>query len=153
MNPSDPSLPPSPTRTRPAAISFDDADDTFQPRPRNRRRKKRGLRSTLRYQLRLAVMAAGGILAAYIAFVLILKILHPYRLGHEVSSQVAILRTRLDREESENALLRRRILFLRTKEGAEVTARRSGYHRKGETVYLLPVAPDSPDAPTASPAP
>jgi cell division protein FtsL len=126
------------------ALSFVN-DEEYPPRPRNRPRKKRRLRSTTQYVLRLAVLAVSGILAAYIAFCVIVKIVHPYQLGHEVGEQVATLRSKLTRENQENAALQERLQFLTTKEGAEVAARRSGYHRPGEMVYLMPDDSPSPN--------
>lgn len=154
MNPSHENTSTPPARPAYAAAPDEEDDAVFRPQRRNQRRKKRRLRSTTRYWLCLAGMAAGGMLAAYVAFLLIVKIVHPYKLGHEVGAQVAELRAKRDREERANALLRERVAFLRTPEGAEVTARRNGWHRKGETVYLLPVTADGPDSagPAAAPA-
>ena len=134
----------SPGRSR-APLSIVD-DEDYAPRLRNRPRKKRRFRSTTQYVMRLTVLAVSGILAAYIAFCVIMKIVHPYRLGHEVGQQVATLKSKLDRETQENAALQERLNFLTTKEGAEVAARRGGFHKPGETVYYLPDDAPSPSA-------
>jgi hypothetical protein len=91
-------------------------------------------------------MGLGGMLFAFIAFRFMQKVVHPYKLGNEVSQQVAVLREQYNRQEKENAVLRQRMAFLQSDEGAEVEARRAGYHRKGEVVYLLPT-PETSEAP------
>jgi cell division protein FtsB len=144
MNSGSPKLP-SPT-------DLDDStSDAFSDRPRNlrRRKKRRLLSSTALYRLRLTGMGLGGILIAFIAFRVMQKVVHPYRLGNEVGQQVAVLREQYRRQEKENAVLRQRLAFLRSNEGAEVEARRAGFHRKGEIVYLLP----TPETQETSPAP
>jgi cell division protein FtsB len=132
--------------------SDDSTSDAFSDRPRNlrRRKKRRLLSSTALYRLRLTGMGLGGIFIAFIAFRVMQKVVHPYRLGNEVGQQVAVLREQYRRQEKENAVLRQRLAFLRSKEGAEVEARRAGFHLKGETVYLLP-APEINDG-TAVPS-
>jgi cell division protein FtsB len=135
MNPSSPKKPiPS--------LDIDDNDDAFSDRPRNlrRRKKRRFLSSTAKYRLRLIGMGLGGVLFAFISFLFMQKVVHPYKLGNEVSQQVAVAREQYDHQKKENAALNERLTFLRSKEGAEVEARRAGFHFKGETVFLLPNA-------------
>ncbi len=81
---------------------------------------------------------------AFVAFRFMQKVVHPYRLSNEVGQQVAVLREQYKRQEQENAALQQRLVFLRSDEGAEVEARRAGFLRKGETVYLLPNPLESP---------
>jgi cell division protein FtsB len=136
----------SPKKQLPA-LDLDDNDDVFSDRPRNlrRRKKRRLLSSTALYRLRLIGMGLGGVFIAVIAFRILQKVVHPYQLGNEVGQQVAVLREQYNRQEKENAALRQRLVFLRSKEGAEVEARRAGFHRKGEIVYLLPTTPETPE--------
>lgn len=130
----------SPKKPTPSPGLDDSGDDTFSDRPRNlRRRKKRRLfSSTVLYYLRLFGIGMGGVLFAFVAFRFMLKVVHPYKLSSEVGQQVAVAREQYNRQEKENAALQQRLTFLRSKEGAEVEARRAGFHRKGEIVYLLP---------------
>ena len=140
---------PKPTPLRPA-IDNGSNDDKFSDRPRNlRRRKKRRLSSTFLFRLRLFGMALGGIVFAFAAFRFMQKVVHPYRLGSEVSQQVAVARTQYKRQEQENAVLEEKLMFLRSKEGAEVLARRAGFHLKGEVVYLFPAAQETTDGSSA----
>ncbi len=139
MNPGNPKKPATP-------IDFDDdSDDAFSARPRNLRRKKkrRLLSSTAKYRLRLIGMGLGGMLFAFVAFRFMQKVVHPYRLGNEVGQQVAAAHQQYDRQEKENASLEHRLNFLRSKEGAEVEARRANFHLKGEKVYLLTTVPET----------
>ncbi|MBC8101397.1 MAG: hypothetical protein H7Z41_02255 [Cytophagales bacterium] len=130
-----------PAGSNPPFDSDDPTDDAFSATPSTlrRRRKRRRFSSTLLYRLRLIGMAVGGVSGAWLAFLFLQKVVHPYKLGNEVGEQVAVLRAQQGHQEQENAVLRERLLFLRSKEGAEVAARRAGFHRRGETVYLLPV--------------
>jgi cell division protein FtsB len=70
-------------------------------------------------------------------FQVLLKIIHPYRLGYEEAKKVTALRTKLDKQETANTLLRKQVAYLESEEGAECEARRQGYRRPGESVYLL----------------
>ena len=108
---------------------------------RRRRRRRRG-RNAL-YPLRAAVVLVGGIGAAYLLFAFLNKAVHPYRLGFETRHQVRAARAELARQQAANEELRRRIAFLNSPEGAESQARRLGYYRKGETVFLLREEPDA----------
>lgn len=142
----------SPKKTSSQTPFDDSGDDAFSDRPRNLRRKKkrRLLSSTALYRLRLVGMGLGGMLFAFIAFRFMQKVVHPYKLSNEVGQQVAVLREKYKRQQQENAVLEQRLAFLRSKEGAEVEARRAGFHLKGETVYLLPTTEETP---RVSPAP
>jgi cell division protein FtsB len=136
----------SPKKPVPTIDFDDDSDDAFSARPRNLRRKKkrRLLSSTAKYRLRLIGMGLGGVLFAFVAFRFMQKVVHPYRLGNEVAQQVEAAREQYNRQKKENAVLEQRLAFLRSKEGAEVEARRANFHLKGETVYLLPT-PTAPE--------
>ena len=117
---------------------------TNQPAPLRRRRRRRGLP----YGLRLAGVAAVGLLSALILFQVTRKVIRPYQLGYTESRKVAVLREQLATENRRNDALRQKVAYLQTAEGAESEARRArpGWHRPGEVVYLL-------DDPEASPAP
>ena len=133
-------------KTTPSRPTVDDSDDIFSDRPRNlRRRKKRRLSSTFLFRLRLFGMALGGVIFAFAAFRFMQKVVHPYQLGSEVSQQVAVAHAQYRHQEQENAILQEQMMFLRSKEGAEVEARRAGFHRKGETVYLFPATQETTD--------
>jgi cell division protein FtsB len=102
-------------------------------RPLRRRRR----RTTLVYPLRLAIVVIAGMAGAWTMFQVLLKIIHPYKLGYEESKKVAALRVKLDKQDAANTTLRKQVAYLESEEGAECAARRQGYHRPGETVYLL----------------
>mgnify|MGYP000878433149 CR=1 FL=1 len=99
--------------------------------------------------VRFALMLLGGVGAAYVLFAFLNKATQPYRIRHETAQQVREARAERDAQRAANEELQRRIDYLKSDEGAESEARRLGYYRKGETVYLLPqetVAPARTDA-------
>ena len=74
---------------------------------------------------------------AWCAFLLLAKTLHPYLLGYAQGTKITRMRAHLDRQLAMNAGLQERIDYLASDEGRESQARRQGFHRPGETVYLL----------------
>lgn len=131
--------------------SFDEQDAPV-PRPkrasRQRSRRRRRPRS---YPLQLlgAATLVAGIL--FVAVIVVEKAVHPYWLGHQVGQEVATLQSKLRAQQQRNAALRQEVRYLKSDEGAEVLARRAGYHRPGEQVLLLTNAPPAttPAAPRA----
>ena len=103
----------------------------------HRGEKIRRRRRAVRNFLRLAALLAGGIVGAFLLFQVFVKIAYPYRLGYAEAKKVAALNERLKKREASNALLLRRVVFLRTAEGAESVARSAGYCRPGEKVFLI----------------
>lgn len=99
--------------------------------------RRRAPRRAGNYYLRLMGIAGGGVTAAYVLFVFILKVVHPYQLGYAVELDIRQVQTELNRQKARNSLLERRLDYLKTPEGAEMEARRAGWARPGETVYLL----------------
>ena len=122
-------------------------DNDLAPRPSVRRRKTRRRRAG-NYYLRLAVLAIGGFAFAYALSLLLIKAIHPYKLGYDEAQKIAVLNEQLAARRAENAILQKRVAYLNTPEGAEVEARRAGWQKPGETVYLI-----APPAPPPSPAP
>lgn len=114
-------------------------------------RQKRRRQRTLKNVLRLASVTLGGALGAYLAFAFLAKVVHPYKLGYDVSRQSDGVHEELEKQRRANEKLRAQLAFLKTDEGAEVEARRAHWHRPGETVILF--RQDPPAAPPASPAP
>jgi cell division protein FtsB len=121
-------------------------ENATAPSPRRRRRRRRAAA----YPLKLLAVAVAGSLGAWCLFLLLAKAAHPYLLGHEENKKVAALQERLDRQHAENVALRKRIAYLKSPEGAESEARRAGYHRPGEVVYLMD--PAVLTSPTPAPA-
>jgi cell division protein FtsB len=78
-----------------------------------------------------------GMAGAWAMFQVLLKIIHPYKLGYEEAKKVANLRSRLENQQMANAALRRQVAYLQSEEGAEREARRQGYQRPGESIFLL----------------
>ena len=110
--------------------------------PSRRRRRPR----IAGFALRIAGLALVGVLAGCLLFPLASKIVRPYRIENEVEAKVRVLEERLARQSAENAVLMRRIDYLRTDEGKEMLARRAGYHLPGETVFLLSAPPSAAPA-------
>jgi len=102
--------------------------------PRSQRRLPRRAGN---YYLRLAGIAGGGCLIAYVLFIFIAKVIHPYQMGFSVERDIRTVRAELKKQQAKNTLLARRLDYLKTPEGAETEARRAGYSRPGEIVYLL----------------
>jgi cell division protein FtsB len=129
-------------------------------RKRSVRRKRR--RRAGSYYLKIAVTVVGGMAAAGALFAFMSKVVHPYRLGYQVGQEVAEQRESLERQQRINAQLRARVAYLKSDEGVEREARRAGYHRPGEIVYLMTPEPEknenaapsssSENAPDAAPA-
>lgn len=82
-------------------------------------------------------MMVAGMAGAWLLFQLMVKVVHPYKLGYEQSQKVAELKEEWERIETGNARLRQQVAYLQSPEGAETLARRNGYHRPGEIVYML----------------
>jgi len=114
--------------------------------PRSQRRPPRRAGN---YYLRLAGIAVGGSLAAYVLFLFIAKVIHPYQMGFSVERDIRTVRAELKRQRDKNTLLERRLNYLKTPEGAETEARRAGYSRPGEIVYLLRSATGAASTPPA----
>ena len=117
--------------------------------PRSPRRLRTRRRRAGNYYLRLAALVTGGFVVAYALSLLIIKVVHPYKLGYDEAQKIAVLKETLAARRADNALLRKRVAYLNTNEGAEVEARRAGWQKPGETVYLVapaptPVPPDTP---------
>ncbi len=110
-------------------------------RKQGRTRRRRRARS---YPLQLAGAATLVAVAVWVLAVVVEKVAHPYWLGHTVGREVADLRAQLARQRARNALFRAQISYLRSAEGTETTARRAGWRRPGEEVYLLRLASETP---------
>jgi hypothetical protein len=109
-------------------------------RPPLRRRRRTG-RSRLE-QIVLVLLGLGGTVgAAFLLFGFLSKVVAPYKLGYALSNDLAAKREELDRQLLENKKLSARLSYLKSEEGAERLARRQGYHRPGERVYLLRETP------------
>ena len=103
-----------------------------------RKRRLRRRRSNLGYPLKLASVVMAGAFGAYVLFLFLAKTMRPYLLDHEEGTKIAVMESRLSRQNTINGILQSRIDYLQSAEGMESEARRNGFHRPGETVYLLP---------------
>lgn len=110
---------------------------------RQQTRRRRGAQS---YALRLAGAAALVVVAVVALTALAGKVVHPYLLGYHVGREADHLRTQLAQHKERNALLRAQVRYLQSDEGGETAARRAGWHRPGEQVYLLKAAPKPSEA-------
>ncbi len=106
-----------------------------------RRRRIRRRRRAGSYPLQLAGAATFIALATYMVVLVVEKAAHPYWLGHSVQQEVTQMREQLAEQNARNARLRAQVQYLESEEGAETAARRAGYRRPGEQVYLLPPTP------------
>jgi cell division protein FtsB len=98
----------------------------------NKSKQKRWMRP-----LQFTGMAVAGVLGAWLIFQFLIKVVHPYRLGYQQAQKVAEMRSDLNTQIGDNQRLQAQVTFLQSDEGAEMLARRNGYHRPGEVVYLL----------------
>lgn len=101
---------------------------------RDRKRRKRAGN----YFLQLGGAVALMVLSAGVVFAFLEKAAHPYWLNYTVNREVEAMRVKLAQQRAGNQALKKQIAYLSSPEGAEVRARRGGYHRPGEQVYLLP---------------
>ena len=108
--------------------------DAQPPLPRARRRAPRRAGN---YYLRIAGFALVAAVGVYAAWAFAVKIIHPYQMGWKVAQDVKKVKNELHRQHAQNALLEKRLAYLKTPEGAETEARRAGFAREGEKVYLL----------------
>jgi len=91
---------------------------------------------------------------AWVMFQVMVKLVHPYKMGREEGLKVAEIKERLNSQRRKNAALYREVVYLKSAEGAESAARRAHYYRPGEIVYLLApqtTAPDAVAAPVVTP--
>lgn len=100
-------------------------------------RRQRRRRNRIPTPLRWLGMVGAGMFCAWVLFELMVKIVHPYQLGDQQAKKAQQLRQQLAQQEARNTDLRKQVAYLRTEEGAEALARRAGYHRPKEEVYLL----------------
>lgn len=105
--------------------------------PRLPAKKRANRRKRLNPWLQLAVLACVGMFGAWAIFQIAIKVIHPYRLGFDEARRVAELREKLAKQTARNNELSKQVAYLHSSEGAECEARRLGYHRPGEVVYLL----------------
>jgi len=117
-------------------------DETGAGAVRRRNRKKRRARRS--YQLQIALAAVGVFGAVWLGAICVMWLVRPVARGNEYGRNVAVWRERLVQQRKVNADLKRRAAYLRTDEGAERLARRKGFHREGEIVYLLASSPGDP---------
>lgn len=108
--------------------------NTQTPAPRSRRRTPRRAGN---YYLKIAGFFLASAVGIYAAWAFAVKIIHPYQMGWKVEQDVRKVQGELKRQNAQNALLEKRLAYLKTPEGAETEARRAGYARPGEKVYLL----------------
>lgn len=103
------------------------------------------------YPLRVATVAIAGMMFAWAIFQVMVKLVHPYKMGREEGRKVAEIKERLSSQRRKNATLYREVVYLKSAEGAESAARRAHYHRPGEIIYLLAPQTTAPDTETAPP--
>lgn len=122
-------------------MSYRDPDDPPAPRRRPRRPRR-----VVNFYVRIGGYAVAGVVGAALVWALVLKVAHPYRLGFRVGGDIRRTQAALRKQNARNKLLQKRLAYLQTPEGAETEARRAGFARPGEQVYLIRTAtPDAPD--------
>ena len=105
----------------------------------------------------LLLVGIGVLVFASIA--LIAKAARPYREGGAQGGQLSLARRQIADLDAQNAVLHRRIAYLKTADGVASEARKMGYLRPGEVPLVVvggvPDAAPSPAlaAPEAAPAP
>lgn len=127
--------------------------DEFAAARRARRRRSRWKRPRriLGIWARLAMAAAVIVVAVLLAVSLVAKVIRPYREASVQIRQLSETRQESDALVAENALLARRIVYLKTSEGIASEARRMGYLRPGEIPIVVEGAPGQPDANNSAP--
>jgi cell division protein FtsB len=123
-----------------------------QPQQRPQDRTPRRRRRAGSYPLQLIGAATVVIFVLFLLVLVIEKVARPYWLGHQGDQQVAELRARLVAQRWRNAELRAKAAYLRSPEGGEATARRHGYRRPGEEVFVIAQPGSTTAVPPAPPA-
>lgn len=101
------------------------------------RRSRRAPRRVVNYYVKLAGYIIAGGLGAVLVWAFVVKVIHPYQLGWAVEQDIRAVRADLRKQNARNAALQKRLAYLQTPAGAETEARRAGFARPGEMVYLL----------------
>ncbi|MBC7808008.1 MAG: septum formation initiator family protein [Akkermansiaceae bacterium] len=101
------------------------------------RMRRRTPRRAGNYYLKITGFALVAAVGVYAAWAFAVKIIHPYQMGWKVAQDVKKVENELRRQHAQNALLEKRLAYLKTPEGAETEARRAGFARPGEQVYLI----------------
>ncbi len=110
---------------------------TAPPQTTAQRSRRRPPRRAGNYYLKIVGFVLVSAVGVYAAWAFAVKIIHPYQMGWKVERDVKKVQSELKRQNTQNALLEKRLAYLKTPEGAETEARRAGYARPGEKVYLL----------------
>ncbi len=118
---------------------------------RRRRSRWKRPRRILGIWARLAMLAAVIVVSVLLAISLVAKAVRPYREASAQKANLSETRQESDALVAENALLTRRIAYLKTSDGIASEARRMGYLRPGEIPIVVESASGQPDG--NSPAP
>ena len=105
--------------------------------PAGNPRRRRAPRRVTNYYVKVAGLCVAGGLGAMLVWAFVIKVIHPYQLGWAVEKDIHAVRTDLQKQNARNALLQKRLAYLQTPDGAETEARRAGFARPGEMIYLL----------------
>ena len=100
-------------------------------------RRRRAPRRVVNYYVKLGGIVVAGVVGAFLVWGFVVKVIHPYQMGWAVDQDVQRVRGDLRKQASRNALLQQRLAYLKTPDGAETEARRAGFARPGEMIYLL----------------
>ena len=105
--------------------------------PRQTPPRRRAPRRVVNYYGKVAGLCVAGTLGAMLVWAFVVKVIHPYQLGWVVEKDIRVIRADLQKQNARNALLQKRLAYLKTPDGAETEARRAGFGRPGEMIYLL----------------
>ena len=99
--------------------------------------RRRPPRRAGNYYARVGGVAAAGVIGAYLVWAFVMKVVHPYQVGWSVARDRKKIQAELARQNRQNRQLEARLAYLKTPDGAETEARRAGFARPGELIYLL----------------
>jgi len=127
--------------------------DEFAAARKARRRRSRWSRPRriLGMWARLGMLAVVIAVLVLLAFTMVAKAIRPYREASVQNTQLSETRRQSSALEAENALLARRIAYLKTPGGVASEARSMGYLRPGEIPIVVEIAPGQPGVKSAVP--
>lgn len=134
-------------------------EKTLNPPSRARSTRKKRPRRVLGIWMRVSLLVVFIGMLAFMAFRLVVKVIHPYREEGAQTAQLRGNRAEASDLDIQNIALRQKITYLKTPYGMAREARKMGYVRPGEIPFVveglmpstLPAAPAS-TVKTAAPA-
>lgn len=102
-----------------------------------REKKTKTVAKKIERAIRFGIVGAAIILSVWIAFSCVKKTVRPFNLYFIEARETKHIDNDIKKLKTENASLRNKANYLKTKEGAETEARQLGWVRKGEIALVV----------------